>query len=263
MTSFFQYFKGEESFDSLSHDNLLRRASEIDAENKKMEEEIKQISKENSFLNNTIINSSNNKSEFSKFLLLMQDNLLNIKNNKNTKKTTIDSFKKYLYNDDLLFGTLEENDINYLKSFDKNKLDWNNKKETHQLRQDILEKNLKELYSNMFSIMENQLNKKAKKIENKKIEKEEENKEADEKGKEKQNNIIEEKNEFNNNNQKINSDDNNNKDNEKKKPIKLLNEKLYNMNSNFDFPGKKKENDENLYNNLLNDSNNNDDEDEN
>ena len=183
MTSFFQYFTSEENFDSLSHDNLLKRASEIDAENKKMEEKIKQISKENSFLNNSIINSKNNKSEFSKFLLLMQNNLLNIKSSKNEKETTIDSFKKYLYNDDLMFGTLEENDISYLKSFDKKKLDWTNKKETHQLRQDILEKNLKELYSNMFSIMENQLNKKAKKIEHKKIIREEDNKEIEEKEK--------------------------------------------------------------------------------
>ena len=258
MTSFFQYFTGEENFNSLSHDNLLKRASEIDAENKKIEEKINQLTKENSLLNNSIINSSNTKSEYSKFLLLMQNNLLNIKSNKNVKETSIDSFKKYLYNDDLLFGTLEENDINYLKSFDKNKLDWTNKKEAHQLRQDILEKNLKELYSNMFSIMENQLNKKAKKIEHKKIIREEDNKEVEEK--EKKNYIIE-KNEFNNNYQK-NKEDNNNRDNEKKKPIKLLNEKLYNMSSNYDFPGKKKENDENLYNNLLNDSNNNDDDEE-
>jgi hypothetical protein len=261
MTSFFQYFTGEENFNSLSHDNLLKRASEIDAENKKMEEKINQLTKENSLLNNSIINSKNTKSEFSKFLLLMQNNLLNIKSNKNAKETSIDSFKKYLYNDDLLFGTLEENDIKYLKTFDKNKLDWTNKKEAHQLRQDILEKNLKELYSNMFSIMENQLNKKEKRIEHKKIVRKEDNNEMEEKEKEKQNNIIE-KNEFNNN-QKIHNYDNNNKDNEKKKPIKLLNEKLYNMGANYDFPGKKKENDENLYNNLLNDSNNNDDEDEN
>ena len=35
------------------------------------------------------------------------------------------------------------------------------------------------------------------------------------------------------------------------------------MSSNYDFPGNKKENDENLYNNLLNDSDNDDDEEEN
>lgn len=257
MTSFFQYFSGEENFDSLTHDNLLKRASEIDAENKKMEEKINQLSKENSLLNNSIINSSNTDSQFSKFLLLMQKNLLGIKNNKLTNETTIDSFKKYLYNDTLLFGTLEENDISFLKSFDKNKLDWTNKKEAHQLRQDILEKNLKELYSNMFSIMENQLNKKTKKIEHKNIIINEDNKEVEEKEEKKK---IIEKNEFNN--IRNNNDDNNYKDNDKKKPMKLLNEKLYNMSSNYDFPGKKKENDDNLYNNLLNDSNN-DDEDEN
>ena len=255
MTSFFQYFTSEENFDSLSYDILLKRASEIDDENKKMEEKINQLTKENSFLNNSIINSNNTKSEFSKFLLLMQNNLLDIKDNKNGKETTIDSFKKYLYSDELLFGTLEENDIKYLKSFEKNKLDWINKKEALQLRQDILQKNLKELYSNMFSIMENQLNKKSKKIEHKKIIREEDNKEVEEK----KNNIVEKNESYNN--KKNNNDDNNNKDNDKKKPIKLLNEKIYNMNSNYGFGGKK-ENDENLYNNLLNDSNNNDDEDE-
>jgi len=256
MTSFFQYFTSEENFESLSHDNLLKRASEIDAENKKMEEKINQLSKENSLLNNSMINSNNNDSQFSKFLLLMQKNLLNIKSDKNTKETTIDSFKKYLYDDNLLFGTLEENDISFLKSFDKNKLDWTNKKEAHQLRQDILEKNLKELYSNMFSIMENQLNKKTKKIDHKKIIRKEDNKEEEEK--EEKKNIIEQSGSHDNRN----NNNDNNKDNDKKKPIKLLNEKLYNMSSNYDFPGKKKENDDNLYNNLLNDSNN-DDEDEN
>jgi len=258
MTSFFQYFTSEENFESLSHDNLLKRASEIDAENKKMEEKINQLSKENSLLNNSMINSNNADSQFSKFLLLMQKNLLNIKSDKNIKETTIDSFKKYLYDDNLLFGTLEENDISFLKSFDKNKLDWTNKKEAHQLRQDILEKNLKELYSNMFSIMENQLNKKTKKLEHKKIIRKEDNKEGEEK-EEKKNKIEQNVSHDNRNN---NNDNNNNKDNDKKKPIKLLNEKLYNMSSNYDFPGKKKENDDNLYNNLLNDSNN-DDEDEN
>ena len=144
----------EDNFGSLSYEELLRKSSEFDFGNKKMEEKIKELERENSFLNNIIIRKNNNNkdSEYFNFLKLMENNLLDLKTNKlSTSNYSTNTFKNFLYNEKIFLGTLEEDDINYLTKRDKdNKLNWEKDKDNYLIKQTILQNNLKALYSNMF-----------------------------------------------------------------------------------------------------------------
>ena len=143
-----------DNFESLSYEELLRKSSEFDFGNKKMAEKIKELERENSFLNNIIIRKNNNKkdSEYYNFLKLMENNLLHLKNDiQSTNDYSTNTFKNFLYNEKIFLGTLEEDDINYLAKRDKdNKLNWEKDKDNYLIKQEILQKNLKALYSNMF-----------------------------------------------------------------------------------------------------------------
>ena len=206
ISSFLDFSKKEEDIESLSYDELLRKVSEINSENVSLQNSIKEISKENYLLTNSIINNNNtNNSEFSKFLNLMQINLLHKISNNNTPPYTNEDFKKFLYKEKLFYGCLDEDDINILlKAKKDNILEWDNdqNKEKNKLKQEILEKNLKNLYSNMFTV---------------KVNKKEENK----------NKKIEDENINRKKNENI---DKNVPKKEKKKDKKIFDDKLY---SNF------------------------------
>ena len=136
---------GEENFEKLSFEDLLKKASSVDLDNKNIQKKLKSLNEENILLKNSIIKSNNHQnSEFSNFLKLSEKNLLNSQDNNGY---SIDNFKKFLYDNNLFYGTLEENDINYLKN---REINWDNEKENYLLKQEILQKNLKALYSNLF-----------------------------------------------------------------------------------------------------------------
>ena len=204
----------EDNFESLSFEELLRKSSEFDFGNKKMEEKIKELERENRFLNNIIIRKNNNKkdSEYYNFLKLMENNLLYLKNDiLSTNDYSTSTFKNFLYNEKIFLGTLEEDDINYLTKRDKdNKLNWKKDKGNYLIKQEILQNNLKALYSNMFITKYSRKIGEKKEKENKDNKKKNENKTIiNEKQKNKM--ITKEKNymnNYNNNNYIVNKNEN-------------------------------------------------------
>ena len=239
LTNFLDFGNTDDDLNSLSQEELLRKVSSINQENLSLQKSINEISKENYLLNNSIVNDNNKKnSEFSKFLNLMQVNLIHNKNNNDIKYTNKD-FKKFLYKEKMFYGCLDENDIDILlKAKKDNKIEWDEKtiKEKNKLKQEILEKNLKNLYSNIFAI----------KVSNKKNKKE-----------------IKDSNGVNNNNIIKNE----NKDDEKKKVKgkKLFEENKFldlNMNKGL-YENKKNENEVNMLEELIFNDDKNKDDDEN
>jgi len=248
LTNFLDFGNNDEDLNTLSHEELLRKVSSINQENNNLQKSINEISKENYLLDNSIVNDNNKKnSEFSKFLNLMQMSLIQDKNNKNNNdiKYTNKDFKKFLYKEQLFYGCLDENDIDILlKAKKDNKIEWDNKaqKEKYKLKQEILEKNLKNLYSNIFAI----------KVNNKKNKK-------DNKGKKK----IKDNNDINNNIVKKENEDNEKK---KVKGKKLFEDKFLdlNMNKGLLYENKKNDNEVNMLEELIfNDDKNKDNDDEN
>ena len=245
LTNFLDFGNTDDDLNSLSQEELLRKVSSINQENLSLQKSINEISKENYLLNNSIVNDNNKKnSEFSKFLNLMQVNLIHNKNNNNNTdiKYTNKDFKKFLYKEKMFYGCLDENDIDILlKAKKDNKIEWDEKtiKEKNKLKQEILEKNLKNLYSNIFAI----------KVSNKKNKKEKKE--------------IKDSNGVNNNNIIKNE----NKDDEKKKVKgkKLFEENKFldlNMNKGL-YENKKNENEVNMLEELIFNDDKNKDDDEN
>lgn len=185
---------GEEDFNSLSQEELVQKASQLDFENKQMEEKLEKMKKENFLLSNSIINKNNKKqSEYSNFLKLMEANLLNLNDNSQNKNYSIDTFKKFLYLENIFQGTLEEDNIKFLpkKKDMNNNFNWEKDKENYQLKQEIIQNNLKALYSNMFIIKENKINNIIEKDENTKENKVNEDSKKDD-VKQKSNNSLKE-----------------------------------------------------------------------
>ena len=207
-SNFLDFGNNEQDLNSLSYEELLKKVSLINSENTSLQNSISEISKENYLLDNSIVNDNNkNNSEFSKFLNLMQINLLNNKNSNDIHYSNND-FKNFLYKEKMFYGCLDENDVNFLiKAKKDNKLEWDDKKkiDKNKLKQEILEKNLKNLYSNIFSV----------KVSHKKNDKE------------KNKNLIRKENNEINNNNNINIDNNDNKSSEKKKSKKLFEENKF------------------------------------
>ena len=248
LTNFLDFGNNDEDLNTLSHEELLRKVSSINQENNNLQKSINEISKENYLLDNSIVNDNNKKnSEFSKFLNLMQMSLIQDKNSKNNNdiKYTNKDFKKFLYKEQIFYGCLDENDIDILlKAKKENKIEWDDKaqKEKYKLKQEILEKNLKNLYSNIFAI----------KINNKKPKK-------DNKEKKK----IKDNNDINNNIVKKENEDNEKK---KVKGKKLFEDKFLdlNMNKGLLYENKKNDNEVNMLEELIfNDDKNKDNDDEN
>ena len=221
LTNFLDFGNSEVDLNSLSYDELLKKVSEINSENTSLQKSITEISKENYLLDNSIVNDKNiNNSEFSKFLNLMQINLLH-KSNYNNINYTNNDFKKFLYKEKFFYGCLDENDANFLiKAKEENKIEWDDKiqKDKNKLKQEILEKNLKNLYSNIFSTKVKNKNKTYNKEKNENLNNKEDKKEIN-------NNI---------NNMKL---DNNNE--EKKKGKKLFDGKIFSNLDNNVFTNKK------------------------
>jgi len=220
LTNFLDFGNSEVDLNTLSYDELLKKVSEINSENTSLQKSITEISKENYLLDNSIVNDKNiNNSEFSKFLNLMQINLLH-KSNNNINYTNND-FKKFLYKENFFYGCLDENDANFLiKAKEENKIEWDDKiqKDKNKLKQEILEKNLKNLYSNIFSTKVKYKNKTYNKEKSENL------------------NNKEDKKEINNNINNMKLD--NNKE-EKKKGKKLFNDKIFSNLDNNIFTNKK------------------------
>ena len=223
-SNFLDFGNNEQDLNSLSYEELLKKVSLINSENTSLQNSISEISKENYLLDNSIVNDNNkNNSEFSKFLNLMQINLLNNKNSNDINYSNND-FKNFLYKEKMFYGCLDENDVNFLiKAKKDNKLEWDDKKkiDKNKLKQEILEKNVKNLYSIIFSAKVK--NKKFNNDKNKNINKNEGKKENEIK---------------NNNTNNINLENNENK----KKGKKLFDENRFsNINNTNMFSNKKNE----------------------
>ena len=144
----------DKGIEKLSKDQLLKKASQLKSDNTNMQININHLSEESNLLKNSDINMQN--SDFSNFLGLLYNNFLDLKKKSGAKEYEIDNFKNFLYKEKIFHGSLDEDNINYLNN--SNKFNWEQNKEEYQLKQEILEKNLKTLLSNMFTMKANTKN---------------------------------------------------------------------------------------------------------
>ena len=140
----------EDNYENMTKEQLVKTTSYLNNENKSIKSELTNIINENNLLNNSVINNSeNNSSQFGKFFLDIKNSFFNDQYNDYYKD--LNSFKAFLYDNNLFYGGLEENDINLLKkkkiNVDEN---WNDNKNAFLFKQKLLDRNYKELFKNLF-----------------------------------------------------------------------------------------------------------------
>ena len=140
----------EDNYENMTKEQLVKTTSYLNNENKSIKSELTNIINENNLLNNSVINNSeNNSSQFGKFFLDIKNSFFNDQYNDYYKD--LNSFKTFLYDNNLFYGGLEENDINLLKkkkiNIDEN---WKDNKNAFLFKQKLLDRNYKELFKNLF-----------------------------------------------------------------------------------------------------------------
>lgn len=136
-------------FEKMSHEELLETMYKLKEENNKKKETSITLTEENKELKDSILNKSKNN--------------LGVKNIYNDFKSTFFSsndssenfseknkdFNDFIYDQYLLYGGLEEEDINDLNQFKINEDNWSDNKDFFIFKQKIIERNYQELFRNM------------------------------------------------------------------------------------------------------------------
>lgn len=140
----------EDNYENMTKEQLVKTTSYLNNENKSIKSELTNIISENNLLNNSVINNSdNNSSQFGKLFLDIKNSFF--KDEYNDYYKDLNSFKTFLYDNNLFYGGIEENDINLLKkkkiNVDEN---WNDNKNAFLFKQKLLDRNYKELFKNLF-----------------------------------------------------------------------------------------------------------------
>ena len=135
-------------FSDMSKEDLITTATILQDGYDKLKVDYSNLQKENKLLKNSVINNSNEQSsEFGKFFSNFKNAILDdgISPEKN-----LNDFKSFLYNECLLYGGIEEDDVNVLEQINIiDDSDWENNKNIYLFKQKVLERNYREMFNNL------------------------------------------------------------------------------------------------------------------
>lgn len=125
-------------------------------ESKYLKEKYNQLQKENELLKQSIFTNSNqNNSQITKIFKEFKSAFFSYDSNTETNKSIRD-FKNFLFQNMLLYNSVEEEDIDVLNAINITDNDWNNNKDVFIFKQNLLERNYNQLMENL--IVSNELN---------------------------------------------------------------------------------------------------------
>ena len=138
-------------FKQMAKDELLLTANTLKEANKNLKESLSEITSKNNSLKETILNKEKkNKSELKsimhdlKYTLFSNEDFDNFDNNEKNKE-----LNDFIYDQYLLYGGLEEEEINDLNQIKMKGDNWASNKDFFILKQKIIEKNYQELFKNI------------------------------------------------------------------------------------------------------------------
>ena len=138
----------DDKFSDMSKEDLITTATILQDGYDKLKVDYSNLQKENKLLKNSVINNSNEQSsEFGKFFSNFKNAILDdgISPEKN-----LNDFKSFLYNECLLYGGIEEDDVNVLEQINIiDDSDWENNKNIYLFKQKVLERNYREMFNNL------------------------------------------------------------------------------------------------------------------
>ena len=248
-----------ENFRKMTHDQLLDTMYKLKDDNNKNKELIDKLTFENNDLKDTILLKKKESSDTLEFKNIYNDLKHTLFSSDNNINENDKEFKDFIYDQYLLYGGLEEEEINDLNQLKIKEGNWSDNQDFFIFKQKIIERNYQELFRNiaasnelqkLFGVKKNLINENHKKIINNKTKQNDEKNKEDnkEKNKEKYSPVVDEKT--------GNEEKSNKKHKNKEKGKKIENK---NSKNNFNFesinPLKKKEKNSNIFNDLLDDEN--------
>ena len=251
-----------EKFKKMDRNKLIDTIYKLQEENNEDKELIEKLSLENNDLKDTILLRQKNSSHTSEIKNIYNDLKHTLFSSDNNNINEADKeLKDFIYDQYLLYGGLEEEEINDLNQLKIKEDNWSDNQDFFNFKQKIIERNYQELFRNI--AVSNELQKlfgTKKNIKN-------ENKKENEKIKVKQDTEINKTNIKEENlptvEETIRGGEKNNKKNKSNKKEKKIENKNSNNNFNFDSinPLKKKEKNNDFLNDLLDEDENKDEED--
>ena len=138
----------DDKFSDMSKEDLITTATILQDGYDKLKVDYSNLQKENKLLKSSVINNSNEQSsEFGKFFSNFKNAILDdgISPEKN-----LNDFKSFLYNECLLYGGIEEDDVNVLEQINIiDDSDWENNQNIYLFKQKVLERNYREMFNNL------------------------------------------------------------------------------------------------------------------
>ena len=152
MNIFKKYFNQSDNqinpdFEKMPQEQLINLAYSLKEKNNKQKEEIDKLTEENNNLKDSILNRKKNTSEIKNIYKDLKNTLFSsdeIDINEKNKE-----FNDFLYDQYLLYGGLEEEEINDLNQIKIKEDNWSDNKDLFIFKQKIIERNYQELFRNI------------------------------------------------------------------------------------------------------------------
>jgi len=139
----------------LDYEDIQHTLNVLQEENKILKSKVRIL--ENSIIDeksNSLQNKSSNSSHFGKFFKELKSTILY--NTEDEPRDNLHEFKKFLYENMLLHGNIDEDDAENLNTLNFIDSEWEKNKEVYLFKQHVLEKNYSEMFKNV--LVSNQLN---------------------------------------------------------------------------------------------------------
>ena len=136
-------------FEKMSHEELLETMYKLKEENNKKKEISNKLTEENKELKDSILNKAKNSLEVKNIYNDLKSTFFSSSDSSENFNEKNKDFNDFIYDQYLLYGGLEEEDINDLNQFKINEDNWSDNKDFFIFKQKIIERNYQELFRNI------------------------------------------------------------------------------------------------------------------
>ena len=135
-------------FKSMTKEELILTANTLKDANENLKVSLNELTKKNEFLKETLLNKEKKSSELKNFVKDIRYTLFSSEDvdSNNEKNKELNDF---IYDQYLLYGGLEEEEINDLNQIKIKEDNWNDNKDFFIFKQKIIERNYQELFKNI------------------------------------------------------------------------------------------------------------------
>ena len=134
-------------FSQMSQEELLATLPLLDNENRNLKAKLNELTSENEYLKNSMINDKESSSGLKQFYKDMKYTFIDSQKDETFNKDKC--LKDLLYEQYLLYEGLEDDEVNFLNKLKVKEDDWSDNKDFFLFKQKIIERNYQQLFKNL------------------------------------------------------------------------------------------------------------------